>query len=428
MDNKFDVIVIGSGLGGLLCANTMAMEGRKVLVLEKNNQLGGNLQVFARNGVIFDTGVHYVGGLEKGRNLHQILDYHGIMKELGLEEMDSKGFDVISFENDSKKYPWAQGYEAFERSLVNQFPEEKEGIRKYIDKMRWCCLQFPFYNLKNEAAIPSHGVLTLNTKEFIDSVTTNKKLQSVLAGNNFLYAGDAERTPFYVHALICNSYIECSHKIRGGGVRIAQLLAKNIRANGGDIKRYAEVDKIETEKGEVKGVRTKKSGSFFAPIVISNAHPLSTFNWIENGIRKATKIRLKQTPNSIASFSVHLVLKPNQVKYMDHNIYHFSQDDVWHTDNYTEEDWPKAMMISSPCKKKREEFANGLSILVYMKQEDVKLILIPVTKPERLYQCGTWSTVYPPLHTKTEKENKDERKENIGRRWKFGVQYEPWET
>ena len=31
-----------------------------------------------------------------------------------------------------------------------------------------------------------------------------------------------------------------------------------------------------------------------------------------------------------------------------------------------------------------------------MKQEDVKLILIPVTKPERLYQCGTWSTVYPP--------------------------------
>jgi len=56
------------------------------------------------------------------------------------------------------------------------------------------------------------------------------------------------------------------------------------------------------------------------------------------------------------------------------------------------------------------------------------LMDLPVTKPERLYQCGTWSTVYPPLHTKTEKENKDERKEDIGRRWKFGVQYEPWET
>jgi len=56
------------------------------------------------------------------------------------------------------------------------------------------------------------------------------------------------------------------------------------------------------------------------------------------------------------------------------------------------------------------------------------LMDLPVTKPERLYQCGTWSTVYPPLYTKTEKENKDERKENIGGRWKFGIQYEPWET
>ena len=63
------------------------------------------------------------------------------------------------------------------------------------------------------------------------------------------------------------------------------------------------------------------------------------------------------------------------------------------------------------------------------------LMDLPVTKPERLYQCGTWSTVYPPLYTKkampsnkTEKENKDERKKNIGGRWKFGVQYEPWET
>ena len=56
------------------------------------------------------------------------------------------------------------------------------------------------------------------------------------------------------------------------------------------------------------------------------------------------------------------------------------------------------------------------------------LMDLPVTKPERLYQCGTWSTVYPPLYTKTEKENKDESKKNIGGRWKFGIQYEPWET
>ena len=58
----------------------------------------------------------------------------------------------------------------------------------------------------------------------------------------------------------------------------------------------------------------------------------------------------------------------------------------------------------------------------------MSLISLPVSKPERLYQCGTWSIVYPPFN-KLKKEQKNERsKEGIGRRWKFGVQYEPWET
>src|SRR5690606_38609915 len=62
MRESFDIIVIGSGLGGLVCAAILAKEGRKVLVLEKNKQYGGNLQTFVRNRCIFDTGVHYLGG------------------------------------------------------------------------------------------------------------------------------------------------------------------------------------------------------------------------------------------------------------------------------------------------------------------------------------------------------------------------------
>ncbi|MBD79164.1 MAG: all-trans-retinol 13,14-reductase [Crocinitomicaceae bacterium] len=372
MDNNFDTIIIGSGLGGLLCANTLAMEGHKVLVLEKNNQIGGNLQVFARNGVIFDTGVHYIGGLNKGHNLNHILSYHGIMNRLELEEMDPNGFDIISFQGNPVKYPWAQGYEAFENSLVSQFPKEREGIRKYIDKMKWSCLQFPFYNLRNEEVKPTEEVLTLNAKDFIDSCTENETLRAVLAGNNFLYAGDAKKTPFYVHALICNSYIKCSHKIKGGGSQIAQLLAKSIRRLGGTIKRYSEVNKINTLDGKVTGVSTADGKNYLAPNVISNAHPLSTYNWVDGGVRNATLQRIKLTPNSIASFSVHLVLTPNKIKYLKHNIYHFTQPDVWHTNEYTEDSWPKAIMVSCPSKKKSEEFASGLSILVYMNNEDVE--------------------------------------------------------
>ena len=61
----YDVVVIGSGLGGLVSALLLAQEGKKVCVLEKNNQYGGNLQTFVRDKTIFDTGVHYIGALNK---------------------------------------------------------------------------------------------------------------------------------------------------------------------------------------------------------------------------------------------------------------------------------------------------------------------------------------------------------------------------
>ena len=100
MKAHYDVIIIGSGMGGLVAANIMAREGRSVCVLEKNNQFGGNLQTFVRDRTIFDTGVHYIGGLSPGQNLYRYFDYLGILDGLHLKRMNSDGFDIITFDND----------------------------------------------------------------------------------------------------------------------------------------------------------------------------------------------------------------------------------------------------------------------------------------------------------------------------------------
>ena len=88
MKKQYDILVIGSGIGGLVSALVLAKEGLKVCVLEKNNQYGGNLQTFSRHKLIFDTGVHYLGGLSEGQNLHQYFKYLGIIQDLNLEKMD----------------------------------------------------------------------------------------------------------------------------------------------------------------------------------------------------------------------------------------------------------------------------------------------------------------------------------------------------
>ena len=133
MKKHYDVVVIGSGLGGLVSAIILAKEGYSVCVLEKNNQYGGNLQTFVRDKTIFDTGIHYIGGLGEGQNLYQYFKYIGIMDGLNLKKMDEDGFDIISFENHDQEFPHAQGYDNFINQLIQFFPEEREAIEKYCE-------------------------------------------------------------------------------------------------------------------------------------------------------------------------------------------------------------------------------------------------------------------------------------------------------
>ena len=115
---QYDVVIIGSGLGGLACGTILAKEGYNVCVLEKNKQIGGMLQTFARDKVIFDTGVHYVGGLNEGQNLYQFFKYFGIMDKLKLRKMDEDFVDGLMFADDPTVYKYAQRYDNFIRQML----------------------------------------------------------------------------------------------------------------------------------------------------------------------------------------------------------------------------------------------------------------------------------------------------------------------
>ena len=171
---KYDVVIIGSGLGGLLCAAILARQGMKVCVAEKNKQFGGNLQTFSRNKQIFDTGVHYIGGLGKGQTLYQVFKYTGLMDELRIEKMD-ECFDKILIENDEAIYCQSQGYEAFIKNLAQSFPAEKNNIIAYCEKVKEVCASFPLYNLQlkggNEDVYKGNNE---SAKAVIASFTTDK--------------------------------------------------------------------------------------------------------------------------------------------------------------------------------------------------------------------------------------------------------------
>lgn len=371
----YDVIVIGSGLGGLICASILAREGRKVLVLEKNNQLGGNLQTFSRDKCIFDTGVHYLGGLGQGQNLHQYFSFLGIMDQLKIEPLDQDAFDQISFDNDNRIFSYAQTAENFISKLSKQFPDEAENIHKFYELMEACCQSFPLYYLNNNVGykdlLPEAGK---PINEVIESITNNPTLQAVLAGTNLLYAGQAGHTPFYVHALSVNSYISSAWRCIGGGSQISKLLARQIRHHGGKILKYQEIIRIETQDKKVIAVHSRDGSSHTGDIFISNINPKRLLSLMkEPPIRKASIRRIQEARDTISSFSVFIVLKPGLIPYVNHNIYHFkSKEQVWGAIDYHEEDWPGGFMLSMTPDPKDNKWAQSITAFTYMRFEEVE--------------------------------------------------------
>ncbi|MEO6302365.1 MAG: NAD(P)-binding protein [Bacteroidia bacterium] len=372
-NTKYDIVIIGSGLGGLCSAFILSKEGYKVCVLEKNRQLGGSLQIFSRDKVIFDTGIHYIGGLSDGQNLNRYFKYFGLMDKLKLKQMDMNGFDRITFDGDPVEYKHAQGYDNFIRTLSDQFPGEKANIERYCDKMKEICGFFPLYNLDDgKKDLFAANFLETDTKTYIETITSNKRLQNVLAGTNPLYAGEANKTPLYVHALVVNTYIESAWKCIDGGSQIAKHLTDSIKSMGGEIFNYSEAARFNFIGSEISSVTLTDGRIIEGKTFISNCDLSKTMDMIEPGhIRQAYTNRIKSLENTPASFILFIVLKKNIIKSFNHNKYHYSTDDVWDTVNYTEDNWPKGYALFPQYYSKNPNYADSLIAMTYMNYNEM---------------------------------------------------------
>jgi all-trans-retinol 13,14-reductase len=371
---KFDAVIIGSGLGGLLCANILSKEGYKVCVVEKHYQIGGCLQNFTREGCVFDTGIHYIGRLGKGEVLHQYFKYFGLTEKIKLKKLDDDGFDIIAFGDTEEEFKYAMGSSQFVNKLTENFPSEKEALTKYCKRLDEISDCFPLYNLNEiKSNIDETEFFTKSAYSFIASFTENKRLQNVLAGTNLLYAGVKEKTPLFIHALINNSYIESAWKVVGGSSQIADILAENIINDGGTILKNTEATKMIFEGHDLKYLELANGERIDSKYFISNIHPSETLKMIDPGqTRGVYRSRLQTLENTISTFSLYIVLKKNSFKYLNYNYYYYDSNDVWSTGNYSQENWPKSYMLVTAANSENNEFAESITILSYMTFEEVQ--------------------------------------------------------
>jgi len=368
---RYDAVVIGSGLGGLVSAYILSKNGMKVAVFEKHTVAGGCLQSFSRGGVRFETGMHYIGSMGPGETLFRYFKYLGIVDDLPLSKMDENAYELMSF--GGERYRYATGHEGFTDALAPQFPHEVEDIRRYVETCAHVTATSPMYSFgphDNIALLNPDHVLK-SVSEVIDGITSNPRLRSVFAGISPLYGGIRDVTPLYIHSLIWDFYNKGAFRVVGGSDRIASLLCDRIRSFGGNIFTGSEVTAIESRDYMAEAVDVKGMGRVECGCVISDIHPQLVLDLVEPHVfRKVYKDRIRSLRQTTSNFSVYIKFKPGRVPYLNSNFYYY-RDDVWGCSDYTQDDWPKSFLYMHQCTEPCQKFATHAIIFAYMNWADV---------------------------------------------------------
>ena len=308
---KYDVVIIGSGFGGLTCAHLLAKARRKVLVLEAHWQPGGCMQSYQRKGHSFDTGLHYVGGLGDGETLHDIFEKLGLL-QLPWHRMDVDCTDQIIIEGQT--YCLAQGFDHFVEVLADRFPQQRSSLQKYVEM------------LQGPDPDPSVNAWTWLNETFSDPL-----LIDVLSGSCLKTELRRESLPLLAFAHSQKSYIQSSWRLKGDSGLIVRSLVDDIKRMGGDVVCRAEVTELIEHEGRIVAALTANGERYEADSFISDIHPAQTFALVKDSkvLKKIFRTRMSMLANTYGMYTYSLVLKPHALSYFNHNKFVYEGGSVW---------------------------------------------------------------------------------------------------
>lgn len=287
-DENWDVIVIGSGMGGMSCAATLSKLGKKVLLLEQHCVPGGFTHMFGRKGHVWDVGVHVMGEMTKGEIPYKVLMWL-TNNEVTMNSLGDP-FDSFYFPH-GFTFHMPEGSQKLINSLKAQFPDETDKLDRYVktvlradiaSKSLFLFQTLPLW-LERVLAKLWYGVFfknywTMTTEEVISSFNFSKNLKLALTSHWGYYGSVPKESAFGVHALTHTHFWNGARYPQGGAKVFAESMLANVLNNGGKVLTKASVKEVIVENGIAQGVRMDDGREFHSKFVVSTAGAKTTVN------------------------------------------------------------------------------------------------------------------------------------------------------
>lgn len=291
-DERYDVIVIGSGMGGLTCGSLLAqLRGLRVLVLERHWRLGGFTHWFRRPNVgRFDVGLHYVGQMDDANPLRALMDLvtaGGVSWRTLPSRFERYHFPDFAIAQPAGRDPWMD-------ELTQRWPGEADAIARYFaavdSAFDWFASRLVPW--RSSSRTSRYGtppdverLVRATTNEVLDAIgLRGRELRAVITATWGNYGMPPARSAFLSHAMVVHHFLEGGWFPDGGAGGIATSARAIIEGAGGSCLAARDVETVIVERGQAVGVRVahgppgrRQRREYRAPIVISDAGARTTF-------------------------------------------------------------------------------------------------------------------------------------------------------
>src|SRR3954453_4574682 len=270
---RYDVVVIGAGLGGLTAGAILARAGRKVLVIERSNSVGGAASSYKSGDLFVEGSLHETSDPNDPRDpKHTALVRAGVLE--AVKWIPGGGLYQARGGPLGEPFAMPDNFEAARRALSERFPLHRAGIERVLDDME---------RLASSADIDlipeSDRSLSLSQK-FENIFGDNEAVKCALAANLSYYHDDPATLswPFFATSQ-GGFFLSGGRYVQGGSQRLSSALARAVRTAGGEvvIRRVVTGIALDAQGRPGRVTHSAKDGSDVqtveSSVVVSNAAP-----------------------------------------------------------------------------------------------------------------------------------------------------------
>jgi len=317
-----DILIIGSGVGGLTAGIILSKLHHRVIVVERNPQPGGLMRSYIRSGIDCPVGVHYMGSLAGGQPLRELWDYLGVTPLVPIERMGSNGvIDRYIFDDFTFDLP--EGMDAYEDNLRRAFPLDHNQITTIMSDLRQASRALISLDM-----LLSPGMAFLSPEsfesmgEYLQRMGCSHRLLAVLGVPPTLIGVPLRDCPIFYFHMALASYLLSSWRLACSGSRMADAFVSRLTAMGGHIVTGDGVDKILVESKQVKGVILQSGRVLEADAVIAAVHPRTVVAMLPGDARRPEYVeRITQLEDTKGLFGVNLSVDAHTHEALPYNIY-----------------------------------------------------------------------------------------------------------